>query len=54
MSDPQNFKNHAKFVPLFHGFAFPVAAINLVWSARRAYANPSWETAVPAHAAARP
>ncbi len=28
----QNFDNHARFVPLFHGFVFPVLGVNLVWS----------------------
>jgi hypothetical protein len=46
MPDPQSFKNHAKFVPLYHGFAFPVAAINFVWSVYRAYTRPSWDTAI--------
>jgi hypothetical protein len=28
----QNFENHARFVPGFHAFVFPVLAINLIWS----------------------
>jgi hypothetical protein len=28
----QSFENHVRFVPLFHGFVFPVLAINLIWS----------------------
>ena len=28
----QNFENHTRFMPLFHGFAFPILAINLIWS----------------------
>jgi hypothetical protein len=28
----QNFKNHGKFVPVFHFFAIPVFVINFVWS----------------------
>ena len=28
----QNFANHTRFVPAFHGFIFPVLAINLIWS----------------------
>jgi hypothetical protein len=48
MADAQSFKNHAKFVPLYHGFAFPVAALNFVWAAYRAYTRPSWDTAIAA------
>ena len=32
---PQNFANHAKTVPLFHYFAFPILALNLFWSIDR-------------------
>jgi hypothetical protein len=28
----QTFENHARFVPGFHAFVFPVLAINLIWS----------------------
>jgi hypothetical protein len=28
----QNFANHTRFVPAFHGFILPVLAINLIWS----------------------
>lgn len=28
----QNFENHARLVPMFHFFIFPVLAINLIWS----------------------
>lgn len=44
----QSFKNHAKFVPLYHGFAVPVAAINAVWLSYRALTRPSWDTAIAA------
>ena len=49
-TDPgaQNFKNHAKFVPLFHFVAVPILAVNVVWSAYRALARPDWETALAA------
>jgi len=29
--EQQNFKNHAKFVPLFHFFSAPVLIMNFVW-----------------------
>ncbi|MBZ5502796.1 MAG: DUF6526 family protein [Acidobacteriia bacterium] len=32
---PQTFENHAKTVPLFHQVAFPILAINLIWSIYR-------------------
>jgi len=28
----QSFENHARVVPGFHGFVFPVLAVNFVWS----------------------
>jgi hypothetical protein len=33
--EPQNFKNHVKFVPLFHFFSAPVLIMNFVWSCVR-------------------
>jgi hypothetical protein len=45
MSDKaQSFKNHTRFVPLFHGFAFPVTVINAVWMLARAVRQPSFDT----------
>ena len=29
--EPQNFKNHVKFVPLFHFFSAPILIMNFVW-----------------------
>lgn len=44
-SEPrQTFKNHAKFVPLFHFVAVPILLVNFMWSASRAARNPVWET----------
>ena len=49
MSDtPQSFKNHAKFIPLYHGFALPVAAINALWLLYRAATRPSWDSVIAA------
>jgi hypothetical protein len=49
MSDkPQSVKNHAKFVPFFHGFAFPVCAVYAAWQLIRAFRSPSWDTAIAA------
>jgi len=31
----QNFKNHARFVPLYHFFALPMLLINFLWSIYR-------------------
>lgn len=33
---PQNFANHAKYMPMFHFFSAPLSMIFLVWSAWRA------------------
>ena len=52
MSAPQNLKNHARIIPLFHGVAFPILVINLGWTAYRAFTRPSWDTAISALLAA--
>jgi hypothetical protein len=44
----QSFKNHAKFVPLFHFFALPVLLVNAMWSLYRAVIGPGWESALAA------
>ena len=47
MSDkPQTFKNHAKFVPLFHFFVLPSLLVNIVWSAYRLYRAPGVDSGV--------
>ncbi len=48
MPEPvQTYKNHAKFVPLFHFVALPLLILNLVWSARVALRAPSMGNIVP-------
>src|SRR5258705_11967783 len=49
-NDPsgQSFKNHARYVPLFHFFGIPVLVANAVWSVSRAFRHPAWETAFAA------
>jgi hypothetical protein len=44
----QNVRNHARFVPLYHFVALPILVINGVWTIRRAFVHPSWETAIAA------
>jgi uncharacterized membrane protein YciS (DUF1049 family) len=44
MPTEQTFKNHAKFVPLFHFVAVPILIVNFVSSAYRAAMHPSWDT----------
>ena len=44
----QSFKNHARFVPLFHFFGLPVLIMNAVWSVSRAFRRPAWETVIAA------
>jgi Family of unknown function (DUF6526) len=36
MSEPQNFKNHARFHPLFHFVGMPILLINFIYSIVRA------------------
>lgn len=49
MSEPaQNYKNHAKIVPLFHFVAFPLLFANLVWAVWRATQMPSVDTIIAA------
>jgi len=44
----QSYKNHAKYVPLFHFFAFPLAALSAVWWTTRAIKQPSGDAIVMA------
>jgi hypothetical protein len=46
MSEVQNFKNHARFVPAFHFFVAPVFLLNIVWSIVRLVRNCSFGTIV--------
>lgn len=39
----QSYKNHAKFVPLFHFFVSPILAANTVWMTWRALSHPGGE-----------
>jgi hypothetical protein len=44
----QTLKNHAKIVPLYHGVALPILAVNAVMAAQRALMGPSLETVMAA------
>jgi hypothetical protein len=44
----QNYKNHARFFPLFHFFVLPVLLLNFLNEARHTYANPNASTAFAA------
>lgn len=47
MAEPaQNYKNHAKTVPLFHFVAFPLLFANLVWAVWRVAQAPSVDTII--------
>lgn len=46
MSQPQTFRNHAKFVPAFHFFVAPVFLLNIVWSIVRVVRSFSFGTIV--------
>ena len=45
---PQSYKNHAKFVPPFHFFAFPIAAISAVSLTVHAINHASWDAVIAA------
>ena len=45
---PQTRENHAKFVPLFHYVAFPILAVNLLWSLYRVVSGVSIDTTIAA------
>lgn len=42
MAQPQNYKNHAKFDPLFHFFLAPVALLILIGTIVQCVRTPSW------------
>ena len=44
----QTYKNHAKFVPLYHFVVFPLLAINASWAIRTALQAPSAATMIAA------
>jgi len=44
---PQTLANHAKLVPGFHGVAFVLALIYLVWAVMRLFGNLSFDTIAP-------
>jgi len=46
VSQPQTFRNHAKFVPAFHFFVAPVFLLNIVWSIVRVVRGFSFGTIV--------
>ena len=46
MSEVQNFKNHARFVPSFHFFVGPVFLLNIVWSVVRVVRSFSFGTII--------
>jgi len=47
-TQPQTRENHAKFVPLFHYVAFPILAVNLLWSLYRVVTGVSIDTTIAA------
>jgi hypothetical protein len=47
MSEPvQNYKNHAKFVPIYHFVAAPLLLANFIWASVRASQAPSADTII--------
>ena len=45
MSAPQNYGNHAKFVPAFHFFALPIVFFSTIYFGYRAVTEPGLESA---------
>ena len=43
---PQNFENHARFVPPYHFVASGILAINLIWSLYKIVRYPSGDTVI--------
>jgi hypothetical protein len=43
---PQSFENHTRIVPAYHMVAFPILAINLLWSLYRMVRNFSADTVI--------
>jgi hypothetical protein len=41
---PQSFENHAKLVPLFHGFVLPVLTGNFLWTGYKLVTSPGADT----------
>jgi uncharacterized membrane protein YheB (UPF0754 family) len=47
MSEPvQNYKNHAKFIPIYHFVAFPLLLANFIWAVVRASREISTDTII--------
>lgn len=40
----QSFENHARIIPMYHGVAFGILAVNALWSLYRVVTRFSWET----------
>jgi Family of unknown function (DUF6526) len=43
MNEQQNYKNHARFHPLFHFVGFPILAISLIYFTVRLFQDFSWD-----------
>ncbi|MEO8190491.1 MAG: DUF6526 family protein [Acidobacteriota bacterium] len=42
-ANPQNYKNHRRFIPIYHIVAFGILLINFIYSLVRLVRTPSWE-----------
>ncbi len=40
---PQNYKNHRRFIPIYHFVAFGILVVNAIYSLVRLVRAPSWE-----------
>ena len=43
---PQNFKNHRRFIPLYHVVLFGILVVNAIYSLVKLVRGPSWDTAM--------
>ncbi len=43
-ADPQNYRNHRRFIPLYHFVVFGILVVNAIYSLVRLVRAPSWES----------
>lgn len=43
---PQTFANHARLIPIYHGAAFGILVVHLVWATVRVVREPGWASGI--------